>query len=113
MRPQHLRNAPIVEAMIAFDFETQDKDQPSLINRFYQSIQAEYPTRAEIRHAQITFNEQGSSGDTKVTGARFVNTDGKQVCVINNSSFIGSRLAPYEKWESLEGEFERLWNIFS
>jgi uncharacterized protein (TIGR04255 family) len=113
MRPQHLRNAPIVEAMIAFDFETQDKDQPSLINKFYQAIQAEYPVRAEIRQAQVTFNEQGSSGDTQVIGARFVSADGKRVCVINKSSFIGSRLAPYETWESLKAEVERIWNIFS
>jgi uncharacterized protein (TIGR04255 family) len=113
MRPQHLRNAPIVEAMIAFDFETQDKDRPSVWNRFYEAIRVEYPQRAEIRQAQVTFNEQGSSGGTEVIGARFASADGKQVCVINKNSFIGSRLAPYETWEVLKAEFQRLWEIFS
>jgi hypothetical protein len=29
------------------------------------------------------------------------------------SNFICSRLAPYETWESLKSEFERLWKIYS
>ena len=113
MRPQHLRNAPIVEAMIAFDFESQDKDQPSVWKRFYEAIRVGYPQSAEIRQAQVTFNEQGSSGDTEVVGARFASADGKQVCIINKTTFVGSRLAPYETWEVLKAEFQRLWEIFS
>ena len=114
MRPQHLSRAPIVEAMIAFDFQTRDQvqDQSSVWDRFHEAIRAEYPNRVEIRQAEVRFNEQGSSGDTVVVGARFVSVDGKRICTINKFSFIGSRLAPYESWEPLKAEFERLWNIF-
>jgi uncharacterized protein (TIGR04255 family) len=113
-RPTHLPNAPIVEAMIAFDFETQDKDQTSIWDRFHKAIEADYPTRIEIKQAEVTFNEQGSSGGTtETTGARFINADGKRVCIINKATFLCSRLTPYENWMSLKSEFERLWKIFS
>ncbi len=113
MKPQHLRNAPIVEAMIAYDFETQDKDQSALLNRFYEAVRVDYPVRVAITQNQFIFSPEGSNGQTEIIGARFSSADGKRACAINKVSFIGSRLAPYERWEDLRDEFERLWNIFS
>jgi uncharacterized protein (TIGR04255 family) len=35
------------------------------------------------------------------------------VCAISEHTFICSRLRPYEDWESLRSEFQRLWEVFA
>lgn len=112
--PQHLSNAPILEAMIAFDFAPQLSNSTALLDRFYDAIRSDYPVRNAIQVAAVTFDPNGSSvGKTDTVGARFTSSEGKRVCAINNNSFICSRLQPYETWESLREEFVRLWNLYS
>jgi len=113
IRPQHLSKAPIVEAIISFGIEYLQNDTDALIDKFYTAIETDYTARTPIRLAQLTFNEQVSTGETQIVGARFASTDGKRVCLVDGSNFLCSRLAPYENWESLKAEFERLWNIYS
>jgi len=113
IRPQHLSNAPIVEAIIGFTFRTHQSDNDALIDSFCNAIKSDYPERTPVSLAQFTVNEQGASGESQKVGARFVSSDGKRVCLVDRSSFLCSRLAPYETWESLKAEFVRLWNIYS
>jgi uncharacterized protein (TIGR04255 family) len=113
IKPQHLSKAPIVEAIIGFTFEKSATDGNAIVERFYLAIQREYPTRLPITMAHMTVNEQGASGETQIVGARFSTLDGKRTCVIDRSSFLCSRLEPYETWESLKSEFQRLWELYS
>src|ERR1035438_3569978 len=96
--PRHLTNAPIVEAMIAFDFVVSG-GLDDLRNAFLERIRSRYPNQAPIQKAEITFNAEGSTGKTNVVGARCVSLNGKNVCAMNENSFICSRLHPYENWE--------------
>jgi uncharacterized protein (TIGR04255 family) len=115
MKPtvQHLSKAPIVEAIIAFALEKPLTDSDAVFEQFYALIQSDYPSRNPVKMAQLTVSDQGSSGETQIVGARFASADGKRVCLVDQSNFICSRLAPYETWESLKSEFERLWKIYS
>jgi len=111
---RHLRNAPIVEAAIAFDFVAAPDELSHLRDSFFKHIESEYPNQTPIQKAQITFTEGGSSGHTSdVVGYRCFTADGKNVCAISESTFICSRLRPYEDWERLLSEFQRLWEIFA
>jgi uncharacterized protein (TIGR04255 family) len=110
---QHLKNAPIVEAMIAFDFLVANGDLADLRRAFLEQIQSEYGNQMPLRKAEVTFSADGSSGKTDEVGARCVSADGKNVCAINENSFICSRLHPYENWEALRSEFRRLWDVFT
>jgi uncharacterized protein (TIGR04255 family) len=112
IEPQHLNNAPIVEAMIAFDFVVAGGELGQLRSSFFKLIQPEYPAQTPIQKAEITFNSEGSTGKTNEVGSRCVSADGKNVCAINEHTFICSRLQPYENWESLRSEFQRLWDVF-
>jgi uncharacterized protein (TIGR04255 family) len=109
---QHLSKAPIVEAIIAFGLEKPLVESDAILEKFYTLIQSDYPRRDPVKMAQLMVSDQGSSGETQIVGARFASADGKRVCLVDQSNFICSRLAPYETWESLKTEFERLWKIF-
>jgi uncharacterized protein (TIGR04255 family) len=111
--PQHLKNAPIVEAMIAFDFIVAEGELGQIRRSFIEQIQVDYPTQKPIQKAEVTFNPEGSTGKTSEVGSRCVSTDGKKVCLISEQTFICSRLHPYENWESLRSEFQRLWEVFA
>lgn len=111
--PRHLKNAPIVEATIAFDFVAPAADLEQLRRSFFEQIQPRYPTRTPIQKAEITFNSEGSIGKTKEVGSRCISTDGKNVCSISEHTFFCSRLHPYENWESLRSEFQSLWKVFA
>jgi uncharacterized protein (TIGR04255 family) len=111
--PQHLKNAPIVEAMIAFDFIVAGGELGQIRRSFIEQIRVEYPTQTAIQKAEVTFSPEGSTGKTNEVGSRCVSTDGKNVCTISEQTFICSRLHPYENWESLRSEFRRLWQIFA
>ena len=111
--PQHLNNAPIVEAMIAFDFVVAEGELGQIRRSFVEQIQVEYPTQTPIQRAEVTFNPEGSTGKTNEVGSRCVSMNGKNVCAISEHTFICSRLHTYENWESLRSEFQRLWEVFA
>jgi uncharacterized protein (TIGR04255 family) len=111
--PQHLSNAPIVEATIAFDFVVAVAELEQLRNSFFEKIRPDYPSQTPIQMAEITLNPAGSAGKTNEVGSRCVSADGKNVCAISQYTFICSRLYPYENWESLRSEFQRLWFVFA
>jgi uncharacterized protein (TIGR04255 family) len=111
--PQHLNNAPIVEAIVAFDFVIAGGELVQLRNSFFKQIQREYPNQTPIQKAEITIDPSGSSGKTNEIGSRCTSVDGKNVCAISDNTFLCSRLNPYENWESLRSEFQRLWEIFA
>ena len=111
--PQHLRNAPIVEAMIAFDFVVASGKLDDLRDSFLEQIRSRYPNQVPIQKAEITFNAEGSTGKTNQVGVRCASLDGKNVCAVNENTFICSRLHPYENWESLSSEFRHLWEVFA
>jgi uncharacterized protein (TIGR04255 family) len=113
IKPQHLSKAPIQEAIIAFSFEKPSAGGEALIDALDTAIKSEYTSRSPVRMAQVTLSDQGSTGESRIVGARFASTDGRRVCLVDNSQFLCSRLAPYETWESLKGEFERLWKVYS
>jgi uncharacterized protein (TIGR04255 family) len=111
--PQHLSNAPIVEAAIAFDFVAAGGELGRLRSSFFERIRPEYPAQVPIQKAEITFNPEGSAGRTNEIGSRCISADGRNVCAISENTFICSRLHPYENWESLRSEFKRLWGVFA
>jgi len=111
--PTHLRKAPIVEAMIAFDFVATPDKLDGLRDSFLKQIESDYPNQSPIARAEVNFTPGGSTGTTTVVGSRCVSRDGKSVCTISGNSFLCSRLQPYENWEKLRSEFRRLWETFN
>ena len=68
IEPQHLKNAPIVEAMIAFDFVISVGELGQIRRSFVEQIQVEYPTQTPIQKAEVTFNPEGSTGKMRIYG---------------------------------------------
>jgi hypothetical protein len=88
--PRHLNRAPIVEAMIAFDFVTSSGGLDELKDSFFKQIEPEYPTQVLIQRAEVKFDANGSTGNTSTVGKRSLSADGKNVCAISENTFLCS-----------------------
>lgn len=111
---QHLRNAPITEAVI----ELQLTGQSEVTKGDFAPVQAAegkgYPRVSGIfrRNGQIEVSEKGFVGsysDSKLIGVHIVSADEKYVGSLAIDRFSVSRMRPYEDWETFKTEALRLW----
>lgn len=109
----HFNNAPIVEAVLAFEVEMQPKSLLPKLADFATHIGNSYGERSEIRAHQVKFGTEGvSDADSTVLGYRFRSKDSRLVVQVRLNGFAFSRLAPYDCWESFRDEAHRLWGLY-
>lgn len=115
---EHLPRAPIVEAVIDIRGRAQahwDEStaklqvEPKLPNYAFLDSQREFETEVKVRPDQPP---QQVVRDLGWKGVRFQSPDKLHIAQFNRNGFVFSRLEPYENWEQLYDENQRLWNMF-
>ena len=115
-RQQHLRKAPITEALIDIRVKLPaGGNDPNKIRSLHEKIKDQFPQEKEIRHFEMEF-QSGPPPEQKTrsshTGYRYDSSDGHRVLQAKVDGFTFSRLRPYENWESLREEAKSMWELY-
>lgn len=112
-----LRNAPIREAVI----DLRVRERPGLdmdqLDRIQSRLEPDYVKKGPIVELRTNLSISGE-GDGKAEtssrtlGVRMHSRDEKYVAQFGREGFTFSRLAPYETWDKLFAEAQRLWAIY-
>jgi len=110
----HYSKAPIVEAAIDLRCEFDGEESIDNLERVRELLIAEYPIREDLieLRAQIA-PAAGITSEQKTIGFRALTRERTRVAGIGIESFTFSRLAPYDRWESLRDEAFRVWGLYS
>jgi uncharacterized protein (TIGR04255 family) len=114
---QHLKNAPVVEAIISIHARPERRlEEKELLNAI-QSKLPDYPNIVSQNESSVTFqitNDAAPPAGQNVSwkGIRFQSADKLHYAQFNKDGFIFSRLSPYTEWNQLSAEAFRLFNIF-
>jgi uncharacterized protein (TIGR04255 family) len=106
---RHYDSAPIVEAMVGFEFPSLTVEQLTRFEDLQVQLRGEYPGVTPYTDGTRTAATDEETPD----GFTFVNADGTQVVRITSTSFSFSRLTPYDRWEPFITEARRIWTLFS
>ena len=111
---QHLKNAPIKEALIDIQIKPLVSVSEQTFKQIRQAILDDYPDSRDIQRAQITLTLSDSSAQSKQEhlGVAYISEDRKQIFQARNNGFTFSRLKPYTSWESIRAEAQRLWGLY-
>jgi len=115
--PQHLSNAPIIEAALAITVTLPGTFNPENLVSLQTRLGSRYPTK----HVSMSWSGQielrpGAAPETKSAAAplgyAFTSADGKQVVQARRDAFVFSRLRPYKDWEAFSREARELWGHY-
>lgn len=112
---RHYPNAPITEAIIDLRVELPETVKVADLEKVHAEEKAAYPTKKNrnLVIGQMQFGEQvAAATSSKHVGFLFTSKDEKQILQARLDGFTMSRLAPYERWESLRDEARRLWDVY-
>ena len=112
---EHLRNAPIVEAIIDFRVSRPEQLTPDVFSNLEESIGKQYAKKSPIRLFQGTFGvDNGRLGDPSQSQADWgwrYQTE-HEVAQFRVDGFTFNKLEPYTTWEQVFAEAYRLWDIY-
>lgn len=111
-------NPPITEALI--DIKTTPREDVSAvdISDLHQYIKSDYPNKKEQRRIESKIEAKKgeqpivTSVDRGIFGFFFHSADDKQIVQYKIDGFTFNRLPPYEKWDKIFGEAQRLWGFY-
>jgi uncharacterized protein (TIGR04255 family) len=118
LTPRHLRNAPIVEALVDLRVKLPPETDVTQLDSIHKAISDKYPKREERKSWESRFGvSHGKPLEPRheykgVDGYRYVSEDGKQVIQVRLDGFTFSRLKPYQTWEHLREEAFRHWQKY-
>ena len=110
----HLRNAPIVEALIDIRVSLPPEVGTTEIGAISEKLK-DYPEIRHLRGFRIGFR-LGQSPEASHTdehlGHRYESADGQQVVQVRRDGFTFSKLKKYDSWDEIRREAYRLWNLY-
>lgn len=119
----HLRNAPIVEAVIEFKARAGTPWDEENVTRALDGAMQEYSKpeglyggslRLSVRHDPAGVSGVSRSAidqESGWIGLRFKSADGLQIAHFTRDGFLFTRLKPYLDWSQLSTEAIRLWEV--
>ncbi len=113
--PLHLTKAPIVEAVIGIDFDPLPPDVVAKLPLVMEELAPHYHHPTPIFEQELQFDASGVTPPSQQSlpfGIRFVSEDKRYQVQLRRSTFLFSRLAPYESWESFKQEAQSVWRVF-
>jgi uncharacterized protein (TIGR04255 family) len=117
LEPRHLKNAPIVEAVIEFIISPPPGFDIKKLLELKKHLGVDYPNESEIQHNMIQINVGQPMPATNTKGVhvgyRFNSKDGFYVAQLLPQQFIFSRLKPYISWEDFSAEARKIWNLYT
>jgi uncharacterized protein (TIGR04255 family) len=116
--PQHLRKAPIIEALIDIRVERIRTVTHETFRSVVPLLADRYPNAKNLGAATAMIRIQGGSKVTTeveqlgIQGVRLDSADEKTVVQFRADGFTVNRLKPYEDWRALWEEAKRLWPMY-
>jgi uncharacterized protein (TIGR04255 family) len=84
------------------------------MSKMCDEIKADYPIRAEVQEAKFQLGPAANTSSAqRHIGYKLDSQDDKQITQVRLDTFVFSRLAPYDRWETFHAEARRLWQIYS
>jgi len=111
---RHYAHAPITEAIIALSFELEEGSGIPDVQSIHPKLKPEYPRSGEQLALHLEINAQDRSGKSDrphTVGYQFFSEDQKRIVRVSRTEFSFSQLAPYDQWETLRAEAQRVWAI--
>ncbi len=117
-KQRHLRNAPIVEAVVDFRVVLPPDFNPERLREAREHLSREYPKMTEIKRfaAKLEFTAGGASQsaeDLGIQGVLAKTDDEKTQVQFRVDGFTLNRVKPYTSWKEIGPEALRLWNAYS
>ena len=113
--PLHLTRAPIVEAVIGIDFDPLPPDVVAKFPLVVEELAPQYHQPTPVFEQKFQFDKSGAvppSHEASSFGIRFVSEDKHFQVQLRRSTFLFSRLAPYQSWEVFRQEAQSVWRVF-
>lgn len=114
---RHLKNAPIVEAIIDIRAKLRNTFKVEEFSSLREALSNNYPVMEERR--AIEFGGTIAGGKVQQTladkgpmGYFFKSHDGEKVAQFRQDGFTFSRLKPYTNWQEVLEEAKRLWKLY-
>ena len=117
VKARHYAKAPIKEALIDIKFKLPPDVTPLTLSSIFRKVSDDYPqventlsveNKSDLKVGQSVLNQT----KTSFTGSRFLNHDGNQIFQARTDGFTFSRLSPYEDWQSMRKEAQKLLNVY-
>jgi uncharacterized protein (TIGR04255 family) len=116
---RHLNNAPITEALIDIRVKpSAEGENVEQLDRLYEEVKNNYPDRKQQKRLalKVEFSPENILKETKkesFLGYRLTSADSLQIIQATPHMFAFSRMKPYETWEKLRDETQRIWNVYA
>ena len=116
-KQRHLKNAPIVEAIIDFRAKLPSDYNVTRFSSLKRKLGKSYPQVEESRAFEGGFRVKDKQveqilKDRGLRGYRFKSTDGKNIVQFMEDGFTFSRLNPYTNWKTVLAEAKTLWELY-
>lgn len=111
---KHYANAPIVEAVLAIQFQDSSVSLDSLV-KCGSKIRQDYPTKDTLHYStgRIALGAKPSATATsEPIGYSWTSDDEKRIFQAKRDGFAFSLLAPYTTWHEFSTEAKRLWEVY-
>jgi len=118
VKVRHLRNAPIVEAIIDFrvrlpsNYDVRKEYFPLIKELASKYTKVEKGTQVKLIEIEGGKPKIQKGGEQKIGGYRLTSRDKKEVVQFRIDGFTYSRLKPYTKWQLVVEEARRLWDLY-
>lgn len=116
---QHLKNAPIKEAVIDIRLNLSKKFQEDDESKVEKLFSEDFKDIKKIWTFEGKIQIGDDDGKTAVQethkawmGYRLISKDGLNVLQIRNNGFTFSRLYPYKNWKSIKANATKYWKLF-
>ena len=111
---QHLKNAPLKEAIIDLRASVPDDFNSERLLELVELLRDDYPKMRTQRIMQAEFKLPSGKSDTTQlgTGVWLTSGDGKQIAQFRTDGFTVNRLRPYTSWRELFPEALKLWEHY-
>ena len=117
---RQLARAPIVEALIDLRVHAAEATTVERLEKALEDQDFGYHKKGPILRGQFGFvinpqddpPTQSMSGSSSIIGVRLHSADERYVAQFTIEGFTFSRLEPYESWERLVSEAQRVWSTY-
>jgi len=114
----HLKNAPIVEALLDIQVDSSPEITLPTLEKIYQSVKSRFPEKQQRNIAQFQFEQQVGQppkmSDSLIgsDGFIFLSSDKSKALQVRLEGFSLSKLKPYTNWEEFRDEAKELWQLY-
>jgi uncharacterized protein (TIGR04255 family) len=114
VRP-HLKNAPIIEAVVDIKTIPSLNYSPEKLRSFHEKVKNFLPIYEDAFQIEAQFQvgvSPVSAQEKKTECARLKNVDSSYIALVHSSSISLSKINPYTNWDDLREKTKFLWELY-